>query len=171
MRLDAQPAPVRRVLDLAAVLGERFPQADLVDLARQDPMGWEPEDLKQAMDRANAEGLLVSLSSKERGFVHRILYDVVYGTLESRRREQLHGIAADVSRVARISTVTRAVHLVRARDPRAPEVLLEAARYSERCFDDPTAADFLNAALRLSSVLSGAPVARYRPRWRVTPAG
>lgn len=155
MRLEKQPGAVRRVLDLAAVLGERFPQADLVDLARQDPMGWDPEDLKKAMDRAHSEGLLVSLSSKERGFVHRILYDVVYSALDPRRREQLHGIAADVSRVARISTVTRAVHLVRARDARAPEVLLEAARYSERCFDDPTAADFLNAALRLSSILSG----------------
>jgi len=155
LRLEKVPSRVRRVLDLAAVLGERFPQADLVDLAQQDPAGWEPEEFEQAMDRAHAEGLLVALSSKERGFVHRVLHDVVYSSLDPRRREQLHGLAADVSRVARVSTVTRAVHLVRARDPRAPEVLLEAARYSERCFDDPTAADFLNAALRLSSVLTG----------------
>ncbi|MEM9453350.1 MAG: protein kinase [Myxococcota bacterium] len=154
-RLHKQPKSVRRVLELAAVLGERFPQADLVDLARQDPNPWEPEELKQAMDRAHAAGLLVSLSTRERGFVHRVLYDVVYSMLDSRRREQLHGLAADASRLARVSTVTRAVHLVRARDPRAPEVLLEAARYSERCFDDPTAADFLNAALRLSSLLTG----------------
>ncbi len=155
MRLEKQPSQVRRVLELAAVLGERFPQADLIDLARQDPTPWDPEELKQAMDRAHSEGLLVSLSSKERGFVHRTLYDVVYAMLDPRRRELLHGLAADASRVARLSTVTRAVHLVRARDPRAPEVLLEAARYSERSFDDPTAADFLNAALRLSSILSG----------------
>lgn len=155
MRLGTQPQPVQRLLDLAAVLGERFPQADLVDLARQDPMPWDPEELQVALDHAHAEGLLVSLSGKDRGFGHRVLYDVVYSMLEPRRRELLHGLAADISRVARASTVTRAVHLVRARDPRAPEVLLEAARYAERCFDDPTAADFLNAALRLSSMLTG----------------
>jgi eukaryotic-like serine/threonine-protein kinase len=136
------------------VLGERFPQADLVDLARQDPKPWDPEDLQVALEHAHAEGLLVALSAKERGFGHRALYDVVYGLLDPRRREILHGLAADASRVARMSTVTRAVHLVRARDPRAPEVLLEAARYAERSFDDPTAADFLNAALRLSGLLT-----------------
>ena len=157
MRLEKQPSAVRRLLDLAAVLGERFPQADLVDLARQDPgpNPWTPDALESAMNHAHVEGLLVSLSSKERGFAHRALYDVVYAMLEPRRREQLHGAAADVSRVARLSSVTRAVHLVRARDPRAPEVLVEAARMAERSFDDPTAADFLNAALRLSSMLSG----------------
>ena len=155
MRLEKQPATVRRVLELASVLGERFPQADLVDLARQDPKPWEPEDLKDAMDRAHAEGLLVALSPKERGFAHRILHNVVYAKLDSRYREQLHGLAADLSRVARLSVVSRAVHLVRARDPRAPEILLDAARCAERCFDDPTAADFLNAALRLSGMLTG----------------
>ncbi len=155
LRIGKLPSPVHRVLELASVLGERFPQSDLVDMARQDPQPWEPEDLKAAMDRAHDEGLLVSLSARERGFAHRSIYDVVYPTLEARRREQLHGMAADVSRVARSSTITRAVHLVRARDARAPEVLLEAARYAERSFDDPTAADFLNAALRLSGMLTG----------------
>ncbi|MCA9706965.1 MAG: protein kinase [Myxococcales bacterium] len=154
MRLERQPPIVRRVLELAAVLGERFPQADLIDLARQDPKPWDPEDLKQALDRAHAEGLLIALSSRERSFVHRLLYEVVYSMVSVRRREQLHGVAADSSRVAQLSSVTRAVHLVRSRDPRAPEVLLEAARYAERCFDDPTAADFLNAALRMSSMLT-----------------
>jgi serine/threonine protein kinase/tetratricopeptide (TPR) repeat protein len=154
MRVEKQPASVRRLLELAAVLGERFPHADLLDLARQDGKPWDPADLQGALDHAHAEGLLVSLSAKERGFGHRVLYDVAYAMLEPRRREQLHGIAADASRVARISTVTRAVHLVRARDPRAPEVLLQAARYAEDSFDDPTAADFLNAALRLSGMLT-----------------
>jgi eukaryotic-like serine/threonine-protein kinase len=122
---------------------------------QHEPKPWDPEALQAALDHANGEGLLVALGPKERGFGHRVLYDVVYSLLEPRRRELLHGLAADVSRVARASTVTRAVHLVRARDPRAPEALLEAARYAERCFDDPTAADFLNAALRLSSMLTG----------------
>ncbi len=155
MRLGKQPTGVRRVLELASVLGERFPQSDLVEMARQDPLPWEPEDLKAALDRAHAEGLMLSLPTKERGFSHRTVYDAIYPSLEARRREQLHGLAADVSKVARGSTITRAVHLVRARDPRAPEVLLEAARYAERSFDDPTAADFLNAALRLSGMLTG----------------
>ncbi len=154
MRVDHQPPHVRRLLDLAAVLGERFPHADLVDVARQDPTPWAPEELQDALDRAHREGLLVALSTRERGFMHRVVYDVCYAQLDPRRRELLHGIAADASRVARASTVTRAVHLVRARDARAPEVLLEAARYAERSFDDPTAADFLNAALRLSSMLT-----------------
>ncbi len=153
-RLEKQPEPVRRVLELASVLGERFPQADLVDLARADPRRWEPEDLKRAMDRAHAEGLLVKLTARERGFSHRTLHDLVYGTIDGRRREQLHGLAAESSRVARHSTVTRAVHLVRSRDPRAPEALLDAAQQSERCFDDPTASDFLNAALRMSGMLT-----------------
>ncbi|MCA9654486.1 MAG: protein kinase [Myxococcales bacterium] len=155
MRLDKQPKPVRRMLELAAVLGERFPLADLVDLARQDPTPWDPDELKKAMDRAHAEGLVIALSARERGFAHRVLYDMLYAQIEPRRREQLHGLASDLSRMAQRSVVTRAVHLVRARDPRAPEVLLDAARYSERSFDDPTAADFLNAALRLSGMLTG----------------
>jgi len=176
MRLSKQPPGVRRVLELAAVLGERFPMADLVDMARQDPEPWTPEDLKTAMDRAHVEGLLVSLSHKERGFAHRILHNIVYSTVETRRREQLHGLAADLSRVARTSVVTRAVHLVRARDPRAPEVLLDAARSAERSFDDPTAADFLNAVLRTSTMLTGgtsralqAEVARHASRVMRTP--
>ncbi|MEX1366127.1 MAG: protein kinase [Nannocystaceae bacterium] len=155
LRLGKQPPALRRMLELAAVLGERFPMADLVDLARQDPTAWDPEEFKQVVDRAHAEGLVIALSAKERAFAHRTLHDLVYADIEARRREQLHGLAADLSRVARISVVTRAVHLVRARDPRAPEVLLEAARYAERSFDDPTAADFLNAALRLSGMLTG----------------
>jgi eukaryotic-like serine/threonine-protein kinase len=151
MRLDAQPTAVRRLLELAVVLGERFPESDLVDLARQDPeRAWEAEDLRGALDHAHAEGLLVALSASERGFSHRVLHDVAYARLEPRRREPLHGLAADLSRMSRVSAVTRAVHLVRARDPRAPQVLLEAARQAERSFDDPAAADFLNAALRLS---------------------
>ncbi|MCX4247628.1 protein kinase domain-containing protein [Paraliomyxa miuraensis] len=157
IRVDAQPPAVKRLLELAAVLGDRFPQGDLIDLARRDPapIPWKPEDLKHALDQAHGEGLVVAFSSKERGFAHRTLHDSIYAAIDSRRREQLHGVAADVSRVARLSTVTRAVHLVRARDPRAPEVLVQAALLAERSFDDPTAADFLNAALRLSAVLTG----------------
>jgi serine/threonine-protein kinase len=141
-RLALVSPTARRVLEAAAVIGERMTDETL--------RAMEPETNEGVLAELHIDGLLIPVGhGDERAFGHRLFYDVVYSDIEEPRRQSLHRQAADKSRMADLAVVGRTLHLVRSNSPDAIERLAESAHYSERCFDDQSAADLVNAALRL----------------------
>jgi serine/threonine-protein kinase len=109
----------------------------------------EPKAIDRVLSELHAGGFLIPVGGDERAFGHRLYYDIVYAEIDAQRREALHRDAAEYSRMAELSIVGRTLHLVRSSAPDSIERLAESARYSERCFDDQSAADLVVAALRL----------------------
>jgi serine/threonine protein kinase/tetratricopeptide (TPR) repeat protein len=140
-RVAARTDPERRVLQAAAVLGERMSEAGLREMV--------PGIDEEALAQLHLDGLLVSVSAGERAFGHRLIHDVVYADIDDDKREKLHAKAATTSRIANFAVVAKTLHLVRAGDDGSIERLAESARYCERCFDDQSASDLVAAALRL----------------------
>lgn len=88
-RADALPAPMRRVLDAAAVLGERFDLSTLAAVAGADA------PLADALSTAIAERLLVSgEDAEEFEFAHGGVRDALYARLDGAERVRLHRAAA-----------------------------------------------------------------------------
>lgn len=133
----------REILAAASVIGERMSEGGLREML--------PRIDEEALAQLHLDGLLVSVSQGERAFGHRLIHDVVYTDVPDARREALHGLAADTSRIASYAVVAKTLHLVRAGDDDSIERLAESARYCERCFDDQSASDLVNAALRLAA--------------------
>jgi eukaryotic-like serine/threonine-protein kinase len=161
-RLDQVDSTCTTLLELAAVLGERFLEADLVDMFEQDPArqggAQVPEGaVEQALSQLHVEGMLLIIGHAQRAFAHSMLLEAVYSRIGDQRRRALHALAARTSRLAQSSVTVRAVHLVRASSAEAPEAVLAAARRSERRFDDAAVADFAIAGLDMLSARKGDP--------------
>jgi serine/threonine-protein kinase len=137
------------ILRLASVLGERFFEQDLVDLAESDGFDPRTPQFDEALRHLHVEGYLVIIGTGERAFGHSLLQERVYTKLDDEYRRHLHGLAAQASRLARNSLTVRAVHLLRARRGDAIDALYEAAQKAERSFDDQLASDFLKVAMTL----------------------
>ncbi len=141
-RLGLVSTEARLVLEAAAVIGERMSHAALKAL--------EPLTSSVQLGELHLDGLLIPVGrGDEYAFGHRLFYDTVYAQIDEFRREALHEIAAESNSMADLAVVGRTLHLVRSNSPDAIERLAESAKYSERCFDDQSAADLVNAALRL----------------------
>jgi eukaryotic-like serine/threonine-protein kinase len=161
-RLDQLDATCTSLLELAAVLGERFLESDLIDMfeqgatQRRSQGTYTPDGaLDHALAQLHVEGVLLVIGHGERAFAHSTLHDAVYGRLSDERRRALHAVAARVSRLAKTSVTVRAVHLVRAKSKDAADVVLAAARRSERLFDDASVADFALAGLEILATRNG----------------
>ena len=153
IRIDNLPGAWRQTLELAAVLGERFVETDLVDLFEATASGGTSGQFDEALAGLHVGGILLIVGSGERAFAHALLHQVTYQSIPDDRRTELHLHAARTSRVARLSVTARSVHQVRAGLPEAIETLAEAAEQAERAFDDPSAGDYLSTALALISKL------------------
>jgi class 3 adenylate cyclase/tetratricopeptide (TPR) repeat protein len=84
--VDDLPAPLRRLVRVAAVLGQRIDDellGDLLDGDHVDPLMWTELD-----------GFFTTDSSGERTFRTKLLRDAAYEGLPYRRRLELHGRAA-----------------------------------------------------------------------------
>jgi serine/threonine-protein kinase len=139
----------RTVLEVGSILGERFLEQDLVDLLEADGRDGRAPDLDEALKSLHVGGMLLIIGNGERAFSQGLLHDLVYGSIPEPRRRKLHALAATTSRIARASQTIRALHFLRADHATAYRELAEAGRRAERAFDDPAAAEFLRAALRL----------------------
>ncbi len=158
-RLEQLDPVLARVVELAAVLGERFADAELAELYERDQsnIGVAFDD---ALMQLHLKGLLVLIGAGERAFSHRLVRDVAYQMMSDARRQPLHLLVAATSRMARRHINVRALHLVRGGSGDAPRALLEAALKAEASFDDLLASDLLHAAVALCAKLSD-PAARH----------
>jgi serine/threonine-protein kinase len=147
-RLEQLDPELARLLELASVLGERFPDSELAELYERDQgnLGVAFDD---ALMQLHMKGLLVVIGAGERAFVHRLIRDAAYQTMPDARRQQLHALVAATSKMAKRQVNLRALHQVRAGSREAPRTLLEAALNAEASFDDLLASDLLQAAASL----------------------
>ncbi len=152
-RLDQTEPELQRLLELASVIGERFPDTELADLYERD-QGALGVSFDDSLMQLHLKGMLVVIGAGERAFAHRMIRDVTYHTMTEARRQQLHAVVAANSKMARRHVNLRALHLVRAGSREAPRALLEAALKAESSFDDLLAADLLHAAVTLCAKLT-----------------
>jgi serine/threonine-protein kinase len=145
--LDQLPVSTRRVLQCAAVLGERMHESDLADLAERDPLPAD-DNFEEGLARLHVEGVLLVIGGGERAFSHPMLQQVAHRTLTPARAATLHDLAAKYSRLARSSLAVRAIHLLAAGAEGAADALEAAADEAERAFGDQAASDYLQAALQ-----------------------
>lgn len=89
-RIDRMPTPERRVLRIAAVLGDRFDRRLLAEVATHDGMGLE---VTAAIGRL---GEYVAFDGDDLVFEHDLLRQVAYEGLPFARRRELHRRAADL---------------------------------------------------------------------------
>ncbi|GHE77372.1 hypothetical protein GCM10017786_03440 [Amycolatopsis deserti] len=83
----ALPAPVRELLEIAAVLGEEVDSTVLTGVSGVD-------DVAQALDHAVRAGVLVPVGAGLRRFAHAVVRDGIYAGLDPSVRESLHARAA-----------------------------------------------------------------------------
>ncbi len=90
-RVDRLLPPVRSLLQMASVLGERAPVSLL---ARMYQLESQPVDFESALEKLEAEGFLEPGGDGEVGFHHALMQEVAYGALLIRIRKVLHESAA-----------------------------------------------------------------------------
>ncbi len=149
-RLSQLDPSLLGLLEIAAVIGERFLEGDMADLYERD-RGTIGPAFDEGLMQLHVRGLLLVVGAGERAFAHRVIRDVVYHQIAENRRSQLHVLVANTSRLARLQPTVRALHLLRGGVREAARALLEAGRVAEASFDDPLAAECLQAALALCS--------------------
>jgi class 3 adenylate cyclase/tetratricopeptide (TPR) repeat protein len=90
-RIDRLPGPVQLLLQMASVLGNRFP-VRLLD--RMYALEVQPTGFRQAFDALQNEGFLEPDERGEASFPHALMQEVTYGGLLQRIRRVLHESAA-----------------------------------------------------------------------------
>ncbi|MDF2765716.1 MAG: hypothetical protein K0S81_2710 [Rhodospirillales bacterium] len=114
-RADRLQPEQKRLLQTAAVLGQRFSLQGLRHLSEQ-PLA--------AIDMLVSQGLLRP-GGEDVAFAHALVHEAIYASLPKTRREALHRRAADWYRAR--DPGLHAQHLGRANDPAAAGAYLEAA--------------------------------------------
>jgi DNA-binding CsgD family transcriptional regulator len=144
LRLARLPADAQSLVGALSVLGGEATLADGAELAEL-----EIAVAVRAADALVAAGIL--MSSRRLAFTHPLVREVIYATLASYERSQMHGRAAGVlmrggSDPERVATQLLASEP--ARDRAAVAQLSEAARLALGRGDPGAAANFLERALR-----------------------
>jgi DNA-binding NarL/FixJ family response regulator len=106
LRTDRLPAPARRALEAAAVLGDRF------DLASVSAIGGEEDGILEALDR----GFLVEPGQDGLAFRHALTREAIYRAIPWTRRRALHREAARHLERRGSSPDVLAAHWVAARE-------------------------------------------------------
>jgi serine/threonine-protein kinase len=115
-RLERLEAPARRLLQDAAVLGERCALGSLSKL--------DDERDRKGLDQLRAEGLVL-ISGDELVIAHPFVRDVVEASIPAEARKRLHEKALDLEGEAGAPLEVRAEHAFRAGEPFSALVLLE----------------------------------------------
>ncbi|WP_141727913.1 adenylate/guanylate cyclase domain-containing protein [Thermogemmatispora onikobensis] len=110
-RLDLLPAPARRLLQIAAVVGRSAPRSLLQPIflqehnqAQADRSGEPAERFTEALDDLLLHALLVAEPGGTLAFAQNLVRDVAYGTLARGERIRLHSqIAAWLEQTALLS--------------------------------------------------------------------
>lgn len=91
-RLAGLSDPTRRVLSIAAVVGRRFSIEILQPIS-----GWDEEPLLDALEEAQASGVIFELPDAMGVFTfsHGLVREVLYGGMTRVRRARLHGRVAE----------------------------------------------------------------------------
>jgi serine/threonine-protein kinase len=155
LRVEHLDDAARRVLEVGAMLGERFPESDLGDLLADEPDLPTGRELDEILAQLHTSGLLLITGRGERAFYHQKLHELVYGNIQESRRRTLHRRVATSSLVAQSSANIEARHWLGAGARDAVEVLEKAADAAVRSFDDSNASMQLRAALRMCEQLAG----------------
>jgi len=134
VRLDDVSAQDRHALRLAAVLGQGFALDELRALMAAPAY---------ALDALVQHCLLRQLDVGRYDFLHALIRQGVYEALPERQRDALHVQAA--AHFAPHDQALSAQHLHRARQPQAPQALLEAARERHAVFDHEAALALLQS--------------------------
>lgn len=137
-RLDALEPDVRRILQIAAVLGQRFTTEDLEALLEDRP------DYDRLLD-----SYLVQPQGEGYAFSHALVREGIHGSMLRMRQRQLHARAAQW--FSGRDPVLHALHLDSAEDPAAPAAYLEAARQQSAAFRYERAIELLERGLTLSN--------------------
>lgn len=90
-RIDRLPGPVQLLLQMAAVLGNRFP---IPLLERMYCIETQPTGFGPALGTLQVEGFLEADGQAEGSFPHALMQEVTYGGLLQRMRRVLHESAA-----------------------------------------------------------------------------
>ncbi|GGO77527.1 hypothetical protein GCM10011348_07280 [Marinobacterium nitratireducens] len=114
-RVDALEAPTRRLIRLAAVLGQQFEQQDLLALGEAEP------ELIETLIRQR----LLRVRDGQLEFAHALLQESLYAQLDHRERQHIHRCAARF--YCGRSLVREAEHLLHADEPLAAERSCDAA--------------------------------------------
>jgi len=149
-RLERLEPSRKSLVDVAAVLGERFSDDDFAALIARDANASAIEATKQGLRDLHIEGLLIVTGNGERAFGHPLLHELAYAAVAQGRRRELHAIIAKRLAGVKMATTARAVHLFHAQAKDAVRALYDAAVQAERSFDDALAADFVR---RLASIV------------------
>lgn len=136
-RLDSLDPDLRRVLQAAAVLGQRFTAEDLEALLDARP------DYERLVD-----SYLVHPDPQGFAFSHALIRDAIHGSMLPTQRRVLHARAAGWFRGR--DPVLRAQHLDSAEDRGAPSAYLEAGRQQAGLFRYDRVIELLERGLVLS---------------------
>jgi DNA-binding CsgD family transcriptional regulator len=144
----------RQVLELAAVLGDRFATSAL------EAVTGSPAETMAALDRALDLGLLVALPDEEGfGFPHALARQSVVDLAPRARLAQLHGRVADALEARSGRTLPEVLALAHhtrhalGRVDKARHYLLEAAELAERSWAYIEAAQHYRSAASLSATV------------------
>jgi DNA-binding SARP family transcriptional activator len=138
-RLDSLDPRERQALQVASVLGQRFPLEALRHLL---------DDPSYTADRIRDQGL-VRDEGDELAFAHALIQEATYGSLLRSRRLALHTAAARW--YSNRDAVLRARHLGAAGDPGAFEAYMEAARREAAAYRIEHALELISRALAFAA--------------------
>ncbi len=154
-RIRQFPDGERGILELSAVLGDRFPTSAL------DAVAGSAAETMAAVDRALDQGLLVALPDEEGfGFPHALARQSVVDLAPRARLAQWHGRVADVleARSGRtlpeVLALAHHMQLALGRVDKARHYLTEAAELAERTWAYAEAAQHYRSAAALCETAS-----------------
>ncbi len=150
-RLRGFPDAQRRILEVAAVIGDRFPLSLLEAVTESDPQ------TMAALDRASDAGLLVALPDELAfAFPHALARQSVLGLTSPARLSAAHGRVADALEPRSGDTLPEVQRLAHhnlncyGRSDRARHYLIRAARLADRSWAYEEAARHFRRAGELS---------------------
>jgi tetratricopeptide (TPR) repeat protein len=138
-RLDSLETKERQALQVASVLGQRFPLQALRHLL---------DDASYTTDRMRDQGL-VRDEGDELAFAHALIQEAIYGSLLRSRRLELHTAAARWHEDR--DAVLRARHLGAAGNPAAFDAFMDAARKEAAVFRIEHALELITRALAFAA--------------------
>jgi predicted ATPase/class 3 adenylate cyclase/DNA-binding CsgD family transcriptional regulator len=129
-RVDRLPEPVRRVLDVASVVGASF-SLDVLAAA----MGQDRPDTLDLLEPAQANGMIETTSPGSFRFAHALVWRAVYDRLPESRRARMHlSVAGAIARLgpAQRSLPELARHHLAALPVADPDVVLAVTARAAR---------------------------------------